>query len=500
MDKNNNSDAITIAKGTSGLLSGQIFAQALRMLTQVIIARFLGPARFGLYAVGWTLVTTIGHLGLLGMHQGVIRFGTQHRETDRARLKGIFIQTIFIGLSAGLLLGCILFGAAPWIADKLFQMPDLGTVIRLFTPAIFFSNGLSIVAAATRVSLKMRYSVYSMVLTQTIANFGLVIYFYFIGWQLHGAIVASVASFAIAFATSVYHLKILFPDLFNRNLKPKFIGTDLFKYSLPTSFSGVLSRINMRLDRLFIAHFRPAAEVGIYQAISQPCALFQIILHAFATMMAPMMSKLYRDNKFDRLNETIKVATKWCLYISFPLVLVLLFSSKELITFLFGSEYAVGNHAFLVLVVVQLFNVATGPINTVLIMTGHQMADLYISLITLVINIILNILLIPLYGFLGAALATAIANISRFILGLLKVRRSVGLFPYDRRYWKGLIAALVTIVGIFIVDSISIPIITLKLVVMVIMAYSLFASALFFSGLDSEDREYLSWARKRLNL
>jgi hypothetical protein len=68
-------DAEILAKGVSGSLTGCMAARSLNMVAQVLMARFLGAADFGLYAIGWTLVRLLEQVDTLGLDAGVIYFG-----------------------------------------------------------------------------------------------------------------------------------------------------------------------------------------------------------------------------------------------------------------------------------------------------------------------------------------------------------------------------------------------------------------------------------------
>src|SRR5690606_671180 len=107
----------------------------------------------------------------------------------------------------------------------------------------------------------------------------------------------------------------------------------------------------------------------------------------------------------------------------------------------------------IILSTAELINVVAGGAGIVLVMTGHPNRWLRIRVVALLIKIVLNILLIPTLGIIGAAISTMCGVITLVSLGLLDVRRTLGLWPYDRRHLKGLVAALITITVLWLIQS-----------------------------------------------
>lgn len=235
--------------------------------------------------------------------------------------------------------------------------------------------------------------------------------------------------------------------------------------------------------------------LGIYQAASQISMLFSFILGGFVTMFAPMIADLYERREIGRLEELYRLSTKWTLYLTVPLYLVICLASRELMTVVFGAEFAPGARALIILATGQMANVAMGTVGLLLIMTGRQTRWLLLSLVLLVVDLALNWLLIPRFGLPGAALATAVSLSALFIAGLLQVKAAVGIWPYDRRCLKLIVPALgVGAVALCIRLAAALPpVVTLLL--FVAASLGIFAAGLWLLGLDHEDREFLQRVR-----
>ena len=491
-------DVTRLAAGAGISLAGKLVGRGLHVVGQIVLARLLGPAGFGLYAIGWTLLRIGGVIAPMGLDRGVIRYAPRYWRTDAAGLKGVLFQSLGLALLSGLLMGAGFYLAAPWLATQVFGKPDLAPVLRLFALAFPLLAGLQVAAAATRVSQRMQFSVYAAEIGQPATNLLLILVFYLLGWRLLGAVAASVASFALAFFLALYYVRRLFPEVFAPQLPSPFLARELLSFSLPASMAGMFTVLTLWADRLMIAYFRPAAEVGIYQAASQTAILFAAILGGFNLVLAPMIVDLHHKGERARLEELFRVSTKWVLYISLPAFLVICFAPRPLMTVVFGPDYARGWLPLVILAAGQMVNAGTGAVGLLLIMTGHPNRWLWLSGTMLLVNIVLNLVLIPRWGITGAALASAGAVSGLFLLGLLQVKRTLRLWPYDRRYLKGLLAAGVTTAALFLLRTWTTAPPALDLLLTLLVSGAVFAAVLLLSGLDAEDREFLRFARARL--
>ena len=489
-------DIARLATGAGVSLIGKLVGRGIHVLGQVILARLLGPAAFGIYAIGWTLVHILGLIAPLGLDVGVVRYAPRYWRTSPPHLRGVILQSLGWSTFSSFLTGAALFLAAPWLADGVFQEPELTAVIRLFSLALPTMTGLRVAAAATRVTQRMKYSVYAMELCQPIVHLLLVVACGVAGLGLLGGVAAAVVSFGAAFTLALYYLKRLFPEAFTPGLQAPPVARKLLTFSLPTSFAGMTVMLSLWVDRLLVGYFRPAAEVGIYQACSQSAMVFAIILAGFNTILSPLIVDLFQQRQKARLQELYRVSTRWGLYISLVIFLVIAIAARQILSLVFGSEYAAGGSALILLAFGQLTVAATGATGMLMVMTGHQNRWFALSGCTLMLNIVLNVVLVPGWGITGAALATATALSALSLGGILQVRNRLHLWPYDRTYLKGLLATAFAILAVLALHGSGngSPFLSALLATLV------FTASLVFAGLEGEDRQIVALVRERLGL
>jgi len=496
-------DIARLAKGAGVSASGKMVGRGLNFLVQLILARILGPEAFGLYAIGWTIIRIVSIIGPLGLDSGVIRFGAKYWREDQVNFRRVFFLSIGISLASGLLIGSALFLSASFLSTQVFHKPGLESVVRGFAFAIPLVTTLRVMAAATSISQRMQYATYSEEISQPSMELMLVLVFlYLFHWNLEGAVLAGVISFGVALALATYYLvriypgKLFYPDS-GMPTRQAHLQLDIILFSIPTAFAAFFGTYISWADRLLVGFFRSEAETGVYTTISLVSSIFVIILSGIKVIFSPMIADLYHRGEIKRVEEIFRFSTKWALYVSTPLLLVILFASRELLTLAFGAQYSSGSLALIFLALAQIIHIGTGAIDTLLIMTGRQKSWLVISGIMLGLNILVNSILIPAYGLIGAALGTAATVSGIVIIGLMIVRRDLKIWPYDRRYFKGLVSALACTAILIGVSAVNFSAPALRLFVVTVVAFVTFGAGLLVQGLDSEDRELLSMLQRK---
>jgi O-antigen/teichoic acid export membrane protein len=489
-------DVSKLAAGAGMALGGRMVGRGLLLGVDVALARLLGPVQYGLYVIGWTITRLVTLLAPLGLNSGVIRFGSRYWRRDDERFKGVLWFCLLVSGAIALALGGIFFALAPWLADQVFHKPELAVTFRWFACGFPMGAIVTVAAAATRITHRVKYGVLTEDLSQpTIAL--LLIFVLVAGFKqgLSGALVAYLVSFVVAMLIGIYFVVRLFPVTISRQVVANFPGKDLIAFSVPASLTNVLGVMILWVNRLFVGYYRPAGEVGIYQAASQVPVTVALVVGAVAAIFSPMTADFAHRGQMGQVHEIYKIGTKWTLYASIPPLLLMCLVPREVITVLFGASYAAGAPVLQILALGQLFNAASGCVGTLLVMTGHQKITSALYAIMFVVNAGLSLLFIPRWGVNGAAWATTCTAAGIFLPALVIAWFRLRMLPYDRRYWKLLLATL------FAGAAMLVPVPGLhpvgRLLLSGVLATVIFAVTIFMSGLDEEDRHFVTLLRSR---
>jgi O-antigen/teichoic acid export membrane protein len=398
-------------------------------------------------------------------------------------------------------LGLGLYLLSSPVALAVFHKPELRPVLAFAAVAIPLRVLLAVAAASTRASQRMAHAVLTEDAGQPAANLLLLAAFaWLLGLGLGEALWAMVVSLALAALAALLLVRRLLPRPASPTQALSARAGSLLRFSLPASAAATCAIVLIWTDRLMVGAFRPAAELGLYQAASQTSLLFAIILSGFGAIFPPMMAALHRDGGIDRIAALYRASTKWGLYLCLAPAVVLLLAPREVLTVMFGSSYTPAWMALVILTLGQLGNAATGQVGQLLVMTGHPGAWFAVSASALTANVVMNLLLVPRWGMLGAAVATAVCLAGMFVAGVWRVHRLLGLWPYHVRYLKGLAAALAAGGAVWSLGRLELSLVTVKLALLAIAAAVCFLVSLWLLGADREDS--LAWAalRERLSM
>jgi O-antigen/teichoic acid export membrane protein len=251
------------------------------------------------------------------------------------------------------------------------------------------------------------------------------------------------------------------------------------------------------MDRLFVASFCTSADTGIYQAAGQLSILFALIFGAFDSIFSPMVADLHARGEKQRLTELYRVFAKWRVYACAPVFLIVLFRPVELVEFLYGSAYAQAAMPLVILSAGPLFAVILGTNQAMLTMTGRQKTVVVIFSATLLLDLVLNFVLVPRFGLVGAASAAAISAVVLNLSTAIAVRKHVSISLFDMRYAKSISAASVACIALYVLRPLEIGTPAFRLFIVAVISPAVFTGCLIVLGLDPEDWEVLDMIRSR---
>jgi O-antigen/teichoic acid export membrane protein len=187
-----------------------------------------------------------------------------------------------------------------------------------------------------------------------------------------------------------------------------FATPTLLRSSLPLFWVSSMTSIMGWTGTFLLGVWGTSADVGIYTAAARTALLTSLILIAVNSIAAPKFAALYRQGDFDALSSTARHSTLLMALLATPILLVFL-AFPRLVLGLFGTEFQAGGPILSILALGQFVNVATGSVGYLLMMSGHERSVRNNMVFAAALNIGLSCVLIPLFGRIGAAVATAVA-------------------------------------------------------------------------------------------
>jgi len=216
----------------------------------------------------------------------------------------------------------------------------------------------------------------------------------------------------------------------------------LFRFSTPLVVKDFFGTFMGYADNLVLVYFRPLTEVAIYNVVLPTAELLLFFCRPFSNVMFPLTSELWALNEKKKILFLLRMVHKHILLFLVPLGTMIYFFSKLILEIIFGADYAGGSLALKILTVGLLIAGLNIVSSSVLMGLGRSKEIAKISISTNIINLALNIVLIPLFGkffnqgYLGAIVATVFAFFVSFLWLFYYLRKFLTYLPPFRDFLK----------------------------------------------------------------
>jgi O-antigen/teichoic acid export membrane protein len=209
------------------------------------------------------------------------------------------------------------------------------------------------------------------------------------------------------------------------------VAREFWAYTAPRAIARITQTALKRSDIVLVAALASPADAALYTAATRFIVVGQLFVQSVQQALSPHLSSLFARGETAAATSVFQAATLWSVIASWPFYLVLAGFSPALMG-VFGDGYGAGSDVVLVLSLTMLLATACGPVDSVLLMAGRSWLSLRNSTTALVVNVTLDLVLIPLDGIRGAAVAWSVAIVVRNLLPLVQVRRHLGMWPITR--------------------------------------------------------------------
>ncbi len=476
------------AKGGGIAFAGNLFVYIFRFLFGLVLARMLGAELLGLYSLSSTVTSLLSVLSVLGISAGVVRFiPIARNQKDDARLWGIILTGLALPalVSTVLVIGVILL-AKP-IALGIFGRPDLVPVLRLDSLGVPFVVLLSVLSSITQGFKRMEYKVISEDVTWNLLKLVLSVVLLVAGLGVMGAVLANNIAAAAAVAVSLFFLHRLFP--LNRPVRAaKQNVREMLGFSLPIYLTRVLSRFSGSIEALVLGFLGLVSGVGIYTTALRLSGVGMLFHYSLQQIAMPMISDLHDRDALDELTRLYRATTKWGMTFNLPVFLTMALFAGPLLS-IFGADFVEGATGLIILAFATLFNASTGVCGSVITMTGHSKMTFFNSVFNLGVNLALDLLLIPPFGIIGAALAVTLSEVTLNVIRTVQVFVLLRVWPYDWSFLKPIASSLMAVGATYLLSQrMGFMPVALQVILGTLLLWSVYAAGVVLLKLSDEDR------------
>jgi len=418
-----------LARSTAGTFALKVASTGFGFLTSLLLARLLGAAGYGVYAYAMSIVALLVIPATFGLPQLLIRNLASYRTRSEWNLmRGLLRWSNWSVLVASVAIALLMAIAIELMSER-FQ-PQTAATFRI----ALLSLPLMSLSQIRQTALQGLNHIVEGQLPEALIRPVLFIalvggaYFFF-RWKVSASLAMGMQVIAagVTFLIGTMILRRHLPAPV-KEASPSYEVRAWMRSALPLLFIGGVSVINQYASILILGALKGAADVGIYKVATQMAALIPLMLVVVNTAIGPTISSLYTKGDMNQLQRVVTRSARLALLFSLPVVLAFAVFGKWLLL-LFGSEFPRGTVALAILSIGQLVNVAAGSVGLLLIMTGHENDTLRGLVGAAVINVTLSVLLIPICGLEGAAVASAVSTATWNILLTIQVYRNLGIYP-----------------------------------------------------------------------
>lgn len=402
-----------LLRGGAGSISVKLASVLLGFVLTIILARALGPEKYGVYGFTLTLITLIAIPAQVGLPNLVVRETAKASAThDWAVMKGIWYwatrYVVITSLALLVIMGAGLYFAGHYISGQRYE----ALIVALpLIPLIALGNirgaalrGLRRVVLG-QLPEKVIRTVVLIFLVAMVLSFSTWLELVF---TASTALCLYLAAAATAFIVGSFLLWRARPEGVVSEPTIRIEAREWRRAVLPLALIAGVQVLNSNVDILFLGLLRSDEEVGLYRVVIQLGNLVVFGLTAINMVLHPYISRLHQQGNREALQRLTTTSARVILLLALPPVILFVFFGEWALTLAFGAEYKPAYVALALLSLGQLVNAGMGSVGALLNMSGHERDTMRGMLIAIVLNIMLNLLLIPPFGIEGAALATAL--------------------------------------------------------------------------------------------
>jgi O-antigen/teichoic acid export membrane protein len=210
--------------------------------------------------------------------------------------------------------------------------------------------------------------------------------------------------------------------------------------------SSIMVQFQRNIQTLFLGSLNTMTSVGIFSIASQITAVSGNFTSSLNTSSKPVVAEIHDRRDMKQMGQLYQTTNKWAVMVQLPISLLMILFPGPLLS-IFGDSYTQGATALVILAFADLLNVGTGMGGIILDMTGYTRLKLLNSILRLGLYLGFDLLLIPRWGLVGAAVAVLAGEGMVNLLRLFQVYVLFRLLPFNRGFFKPLVAAALAALG-----------------------------------------------------
>ncbi|MBI5022802.1 MAG: flippase [Candidatus Magasanikbacteria bacterium] len=420
-----------IAKNTIFLTSASVAQKIFSFIYFTLLARFIGVENTGLYITALSFSSLFSVLTDLGLNPVLIREGAKDNQNIAKVLGNILTIKLFLVAAA--------YGVLNLVVYLMGYGADLKELI-LISGLIMVLDSFSLsFYGALRSLQNLRFESIGVAGGQLMTVIVGFIVLYFKG----GVMILLLALASGSLFNALWGLSAL---IRRYHIWPRFFFTPallkrIIYYAAPFALAGIFVKVYSYVDVVMLSKMLGSQAVGWYGVAAKITFAFQFIPMAFAASLYPAMSNFFVYDK-DRLKMTFEKGMLYLAMLALPIGAGLIAIAGIFVTNVYGASYQSSVLPLQIMAGSLIFSFLGFPIGSLLNACHRQNIQTSAMGATMVINIVMNLILIPWIGIIGSAIAALVGNFLLMLIGFFWVPKIITM-P-DRIFWLNILKVLLS--------------------------------------------------------
>ncbi len=413
----------SLIKGSAAFFLMNVGGVSLNFIFAMIAGNYYGSSIWGQFTLCLTVLQLLCVFSRIGLDTLIVKLAAEEHSKSMSKVKDIYFKSFIITLMSGTLSTCLLYFFSDLIAIRFFKNAELIPQLRTISFAIIPMNMLLLNAEAMKgIKYPLFSSFFRNACVWLFAMPALLISNLIFGneYLVEVYISALVISWVIS---GVMLMKQL--SFFKISGEQWLSYKSIVQQGFPMMLANSLFYLMVWTDTLILGMFRTEAEVGVYNIAFRISMFLTLSIVAVGGVSAPDFAILNNKNDQEGLQNAIDKANKLVFWTTFPAIVGIILLATPVLS-IFGNEFKEGSIALILLSLGRLAAILGGRL-PVLSMIGKQNIDQNIALAVFIINIVLNLIFVPLWGINGAAFSTMITSTAWTIIAAVYMRRAMKL-------------------------------------------------------------------------
>lgn len=445
-----------LVKGSAIIFTALVVAGIFGLVLRMFLARSLSVFDYGLFYLVFTLVSFFILFRDLGLNSALTKFIPEFMiKKQFDKVKSLIVITTLFQILFALPISLVLILFSDQIAIAIAGTASASVLIKIFGVWFFVMLFFHVFRSAFQgfqdpvpyAAMEIFYILLTsalVVLSISVFNLGV------IGAALAyliGAIILVIAWWGITWKRQ--------PKVFREKVQvEKPLVKKMFKFALPVFIGSTAGLVLGYTDTLMIGIFRGPTEVGLYQAAQPLTFLISYFAAALCIVLLPMISEIWAKREKELLAQAMHSILKFSTIIIIPAVFVFMALPDVILRSFFGPSYVLAAVTFQILTAAVIASTLFSILQSIAAGIGKPMVTTVVVGVMACLNFITNLIFIPIYGIVGAAVTTFVSGLVGLILLNYLLRKSVKFTVPIASLSKTILAGLLTLLFILVLKPI----------------------------------------------